>query len=57
MPQLASRHSIKPFSIQPIIANIRHSAVSTSQYGWRFGDGVAANVPFAFSPYQHRNIG
>ena len=55
--QPASRHSIKPFSIQPIIANIRcpagfrsqdirrrrdecsirHSAVSTSQYGWRLG--------------------
>ena len=43
-PQPASRHSIKPFSIQPIIANIRCAAVSTSQYGWRFGDGVAANV-------------
>ena len=26
MPQPASRHSIKPFSIQPIIANIRHTA-------------------------------
>ena len=48
MPQPASRHSIKPFSIQPIIANIRHSAVSTSQYRFAIGDGVAANVPFAF---------
>ena len=47
-PQLASRHSIKPFSIQPIIANIRHSAVSTSQYRFAIGDGVAANVHSLF---------
>ena len=39
-PQPASRHSIKPFSIQPVIANIRRAAVSTSQYGWRLGTAV-----------------
>ena len=39
-PQPASRHSIKPFSIQPVIANIRPTAVSTSQNGWRLGTAV-----------------
>ena len=49
MPQPASRHSIKPFSIQPIIANIRHSAVSTSQYRFAIGDGVAPNAHSLFA--------
>ena len=39
-PQPASRHDIKPFSIDPIIANIRCAAGSTSQYGWRLGTAV-----------------
>ena len=39
-PQPASRHSIKLFYIQPVIANIRRAAVSTSQYGWRLGTAV-----------------
>ena len=50
MPQPASRHSIKPFSIQPIIANIRHSAVSTSQYRFAIWGRRCGECPFAFSP-------
>ena len=38
--QPASRHSIKPFSIQPVIANIRPTAGLRSQYGWRLGTTV-----------------
>ena len=48
MPQPASRHGIKPFSIQPIIANIRHSAVSTSQYRFAIWGRRCAEWPFAF---------
>ena len=48
MPQPASRHSIKPFSIQPIIANIRHSAVSTSQYRFAIWGRRCGECPFAF---------
>ena len=48
--QPASRHSIKPFSIQPIIANIRHSAVSTSQYRFAIWGRRCGECPFAFSP-------
>ena len=49
-PQPASRHIIKPFSIQPIIANIRHSAVSTSQYRFAIWGRRCGECPFAFSP-------
>ena len=49
-PQPASRHSIKPFSIQPIIANIHHSAVSTSQYRFAIWGRRCGEWPFAFSP-------
>ena len=72
-PQPASRHSIKPFSIEPIIANIRHSAgfrshdvrrrrdecqirhsaVSTSQYRFAIWGRRCGEWPFAFLP---RNI-
>ena len=38
MPQPASRHSIKPFSIQPVIANIRRAAGFGSQDVRRRGD-------------------
>ena len=75
-PQPASRHSIKPFSIEPIIANIRcpagfrsqdvrrrrdecqirHSAVLTSQYGWRFGDGCSSNVHSLFCRRGSRDL-
>ena len=48
MPQPASRHSIKPFSIRPIIANIRHSAVSTSQYRLAIWGRRCGECPFAF---------
>ena len=48
VPQPASRHSIKPFSIQPIIANIRHSAVSTSQYRFAIWGRRCGECPFAF---------
>ena len=48
--QPASRHSIKPFSIHPIIANIRHSAVSTSQYRFAIWGRRCGECPFAFSP-------
>ena len=47
-PQPASRHIIKPFSIEPIIANIRCTAVSTSHYRFAIGDGVAANLHSLF---------
>ena len=50
MPQPASRHGIKPFSIEPIIANIRHSAVSTSQYRFAIWGRRCGEWPFAFSP-------
>ena len=46
VPQPASRHSIKPFSIKPIIANIRHSAVSTSQYWLAIWGRLFAEWPF-----------
>ena len=50
MPQPASRHSIKPFSIQPIIANIRHSAVSTSQYRFAIWGRRCGECPFEYTP-------
>ena len=48
MPQPASRHGIKPFSIQPIIANIRCPAVSTSQYRFAIWGRRCGECPFAF---------
>ena len=54
-PQPASRHSIKPFSIQPIIANIRHSAVSTSQYGWRLGTALR-RMSIRFFAARHHDL-
>ena len=50
VPQPASRHSIKPFSIQPIIANIHHSAVSTSQYRFAIWGRRCGECPFEYTP-------
>ena len=50
MPQPASRHSIKPFPIEPIIANIRHSAVSTSQYRFAIWGRRCGEWTFSFPP-------
>ena len=46
VPQPASRHCIKPFSIHPLVANIRCTAVSISQNGWRSESGFIANVGY-----------
>ena len=49
-PQPASRHSIKPFSIQPIIANIQRAAVSTSQYRFAIWGRRCGECPFEYTP-------
>ena len=50
VPQPASRHSIKPFSIKPIIANIRHSAGFRSQYRFAIWGRRCGEWPFEYTP-------